>query len=303
MGVSTGIDCLPVVSGVVDCHYASNPYIEIQSDNYNPDRCLYDKLTAEMINTWGWTTMYFQTTSDISYDPIFQEDPTKRMIRKFGFRMYYQLPTRARQYTKWGIELTESVVGIVPKETFKISVGSYDETKWWETMNLTEEEVTAMGVLKQTKPKIGDLVYLKDNDTYYEVVDVDDRQGDNELNFGHATVWYIYMKVMKDEHVSYISEDVKDTINDGSEGIIPIKVADTETQAAQNLNDFFDVKKPSIEEWEARKIAFEDVDITTPVPPVEQSKPFTPYYVDELRKVNGKNQQTEEEYLKEIGWY
>lgn len=303
MGVSTGLNCLPVVSGAVDCHYTSNPYINIQGNCYNDDRCLYDKLTAEMINTFGWDIVYFQTTSDIKYDPIFQEDPTKRMIRKFSFRLFYQLPTRARQYTKWGIELTESVIGTVSKESFKINIGTYDTTtKWWENMGMTEEEVLSMGVLKQTKPKIGDLIYLKDNDTYYEVVDVDDRQGENELNFGHAPVWYIYLKVMKDDHLSYISETVKTTINDGEGGVIPIKVADSETQSGQNLNDFFDIKKPVSEEMELRKVAYEENDLTVPVPPVEQSKPFTPY-ADSLSKTNGKNQQTEDEYLKEIGWY
>ncbi len=292
-------NCPTGVSGFANCSYSSNSFINFGGDMYAPDRCLYDMVSSEAINTYGFIADYIQTTSDTNYDKVFKEDPTRRMIRKFEIRMKYDLPTRQRTYSKWGALLDDTVIGLVSKESFKYNIGYYETIKWWERLSITVEEVTKLGVKEQISPKAGDIIYFRDNDLYYEIVDFDDRQDGNEMNYGHSPVWYIYLKQLKDEHLSYVSEISKEELNNGIGNIIPVSSVDTTTETEMGLNDYFDIRYSSQAELSARSVEYEETDLI--VPPDETSKPFTPL-ADPLAKANGKFENTEEEYLKDIGW-
>lgn len=299
MPVTKG-DCPTGASGVPNCSYASNPYINFGGSQYSADRCLYDQLTAQGINMYGFTVDYIQVTSNVDYDPIFMEDPTKRMVRKFDIRMKYDLATRKRSYQKFGALLEDTITCIVSKESFKYAIGIYETVPWWQNRGLTQSEVEALGIYNQSVPKVGDVVYLRDNDTYYEIVDFDDRQGDGELNYGHAPAWYVYLKEMRDEHMSYISVQAKEEINTVASGMVPVSAGvDTTTQADMALYDFFDKRKAAQEEMVSRGVEF--VDTEMPTAPEDRSKPFTPA-TDPMAKTNGKDDKTEQEYLDEIGW-
>lgn len=292
-------DCPVVLSGTADCHYVSNPYINFGGAQYGADRCLIDRLTGEAVNTFGFDVDYIVTTFDGNYDPVFKEDPTKRMVRKFSTRMKYDLQSRTKSYAKFGLEIENVVTAIVSKESFKYSLGFYDSVKWWQNMGMTQQQVESLGLLNQSMPKAGDLCYFRDDDTYYEIVDVDDRQGEGELNYGYAPAWYVYLKVAKDEHLAYISTEARDSLNDGIGNTFPVSGVNTITQNDMAIQDFFDVRKKTQEELGQRGVEYVETELS--LPPDEQFKPFD-RATDALSKSNGKSDKTEEEYLSDIGW-
>lgn len=104
---------------------------------------------------------------------------------------------------------------------------------------------------------------------------------------------------MKDEHLSYVSEISKEELNNGIGNVIPVSSVDTTTEKEMGLNDYFDIRYSSQAELSARSVEYEETESV--VPPDETSKPFTPF-ADSLAKTNGKTENTEEEYLKDIGW-
>lgn len=131
-------------------------------DNYAAnDKNVASEVTIEGLDLFGITCVYYYVTHDIARDVVFGEDPIEYIARAFNFRGYVQaLPSNVRTYKLegiWGEDLLQMYVANVSFRYFS-TYGGYDRN--------TPEQY------EQIIPRIGDIIYIPANKTFYEIRDV-----------------------------------------------------------------------------------------------------------------------------------
>ena len=118
-------------------------------------------VTIEGVDLYGIPCVYYYVTHDIAYDVHYGEDQLECIARAFNFRGYIkQMPSSVRTYQLEGIWGEDLVEMYVANTAFR-----YFSTYGGEDRNTPE-------VYDQIIPRIGDIIYIPANKTFYEIRNV-----------------------------------------------------------------------------------------------------------------------------------
>lgn len=154
-----------------------------------------DGVTIQGLNLYGLKLVYYKVEHGPNrekysgYDRIFGEDTLELISRAFYFKGYMeQIPSNVKQYQIQGIWGQDVVTLYIARGSF-----SYYST-YGEADRNSPDVYPAM-----TTPCIGDIIYLPNNDMFYEVLDVKEYSE----AFGLAShTWTITMRVWKDKKLT-----------------------------------------------------------------------------------------------------
>lgn len=134
----------------------------LNNDCYGSEAALMASLTSEAYNKYGLSVYYFVKEHDTKFDPLLGEDQLENVKRRFALQVYAEnVPQLQKQYQLQGMIYTEIVEVQCTIQHFA-EASRYD----WKTENPTAYDSIV--------PKIGDLMYFKYSDLYYEVLNVKD---------------------------------------------------------------------------------------------------------------------------------
>ena len=134
----------------------------LNNDCYGSEAALMASLTSEAYNKYGLSVYYFVKEHDTKFDPLLGEDQLENIKRRFALQVYAEnVPQLQKQYQLQGMIYTEIVEVQCTIQHFA-EASRYD----WKTENPTAYDSIV--------PKIGDLMYFKYSDLYYEVLNVKD---------------------------------------------------------------------------------------------------------------------------------
>ena len=152
---------------------------------------LADGVSIQGLTLYGLKMIYYKVEHGpdrekySGYDRIYGEDELELISRSFYFKGYLeQIPPNVKQYQIQGIWGEDVVTIYLARGAF-----SYYSTYGGEDKN-APETYDAM-----TTPYIGDIIYLPNNETFYEILDVKEYSD----AFGLAShTWTITARVWKD---------------------------------------------------------------------------------------------------------
>jgi len=134
----------------------------LNNDCYGSEAALLASLTSEAYNKFGFEVYYFVKEHDTKFDPLYGEDQLENVKRRFALQVYTDnVPQLQKQYQLQGMIYTETVTVQCTIQHFA-EASKYD----WKTENPNAYDSIV--------PKIGDLMYFKYSDLYYEVINVKD---------------------------------------------------------------------------------------------------------------------------------
>lgn len=132
------------------------------NDCYGAEAALMASLTSEAYNKYGFSVFYFVKENDVKFDPLYGEDQLENVKRRFNLQVYADnVPMLQRDFMLQGMIYTEIIEVQCTIQHFA-EASRYD----WKTENPNAYESIV--------PKIGDLMYFKYSDLYYEVLNVKD---------------------------------------------------------------------------------------------------------------------------------
>lgn len=174
--------------------------------------------TTEAYGTFGLQVVYYKVSENLKRDKIFGEDQLQVVQRAFNIVMYTeQLPPNVRTYQLqgiWGEDVITCFVGITA-------------FKYWSTYGGKDRNTPK--VYDDFQPRIGDVVYLPQNKTFYEIRDVKYYQE----AFGLQSHTYtLTLKVYKDSKLTILNNSPTIPLED------PIwSVATKDFPEQYNIND------------------------------------------------------------------
>lgn len=173
--------------------------------------------TTDAYGTFGLQVVYYKVSENLVRDKIYGEDQLQVVQRAFNIVMYTeQLPPNVRTYQLqgiWGEDVITCYVGVTA-------------FKWWSTYGGKDRNTPK--VYEDFVPRIGDVVYLPQNKTFYEIRDVKYYQE----AFGLQSHTYtLTLKVYKDTKLTI---DKNETIGENDE-IWDVATRDFPEQ--YNIND------------------------------------------------------------------
>ena len=145
-------------------------------------------LIQDAYEKFGIICVYYRVTEDLLRDKLFGEDQLKYIQRSWYFNGYVeQLPPNVRSYQLQGI-WGEDVVRMFAS----IDAFNYYSTYGGKDKNTPE-------VYEEQPPSIGDIVYIKYSDTYYEIVNVKPfAEGTTFLST--PMTWFFHLRVWHNNH-------------------------------------------------------------------------------------------------------
>ena len=120
-----------------------------------------DDVTLDAYGLYGIKCTYYHVSEDLNRDKLYGEDQLREIERSWYFMGYVQqLPPNVRTYQLQGIwgEDTVTVYASINAFDYFSTYGGYDKN--------TPE------VYNECPAKIGDIIYINPNDTFYRIVDV-----------------------------------------------------------------------------------------------------------------------------------
>lgn len=159
--VNTNITAYPWLCSTMPKHddyscYSSAGNIVTEDESNN-----VEAFTTESYGTFGLQAVYYKVSENLKRDKIFGEDQLQSIERAFNFMMYTeQLPPNVRSYHIQGIWGEDVLTVFVGRTAFK----------YWSTYGGSDRNTPQ--VYDDFEPRIGDVVYLPQNDTFYEIRDV-----------------------------------------------------------------------------------------------------------------------------------
>ena len=161
--------------------------------------------TTEAFGTFGLKFTYYKVSLDTERDKLYAEDQLQKIERAFYFIGYLdQIPPNV---------LTYQLQGIWGEDVVTVNVGRA-AFQYWSTYGGKDRNTPKLhGAFE---PRIGDVVYLEPNDTFYEIYDVKYYQN----AFGLKSQTYtLTLRVYKDCKYSISTNeetlsDIKDPIYD-----------------------------------------------------------------------------------------
>lgn len=164
---------------------------------YTNEKTLYDKFMTECYNEHGVTSEYYIVTHDTSYDPIWGEDQNRRLVRKFDFQGFFELPSRDRTWSQFGIEVMDIFVVQVSKRHFEYASRLSGST-FSSANNFSDWGGHPVPLYDSYRPKIGDIIRNKYDGMFYEIIQIEDNQ-DEFLQISHQ--WDLTVKIFRDNHL------------------------------------------------------------------------------------------------------
>jgi len=158
------------------------------SDPYANERDLFSLWVTESINKFGVAMTYYVVDFDVNYDKLQGEDPTRKILRSFGFMGMYSLDQAAESklWSRFGIEGLDDITCHVSKKHFDV-VSQYgmdkDNSIQYPTYN----------------PRIGDFVRSVYNNGLMEITDVKEETGLYLQSKQH--VWSLTLKAWRNEQL------------------------------------------------------------------------------------------------------
>lgn len=183
------------------------------------DKTNADSYTTEAYGTYGLKFVYYKVSQNLNRDRVFGEDQLQVIERAFNFMGYTEsIPPNVRTY---------HLEGIYGEDLLQVKVG-VPAFKYWSTYG--GEDRNTPEIYDDFIPRIGDIVYLEPNDTFYEIRDV---KFYNEA-FGLASHTYdITLKVYKDTKMTI--DNKNPTLSDRNDPIY--KVASWDFPETTEIDD------------------------------------------------------------------
>lgn len=131
----------------------------INNECYAAEAALIASLTSEAYNKYGFEVDYFIKQISTQRDKLSGDDPLENVERRFKLHVYTEnVPQLSKEYQLQGPIFTEVI-------TVQCTIMHWDES-------CTLDYNTNESVWDSVVPKIGDLMYFKWCDLFYEVVNV-----------------------------------------------------------------------------------------------------------------------------------
>ena len=197
-----------------DCYNDNTVNMVTEDEGY-----MDEGLTTDAYGTYGLQVVYYKVAENLVRDKILGEDQLQVIERAFNIVMYTeQLPPNVRTYQLqgiWGEDVLTCYVGVTA-------------FKWWSTYG--EKDRNTPKVYDDFIPRIGDIVYLPQNETFYEIRDVKFYQE----AFGLMSHTYtLTLKVYKDNKMTI--DNHNPTLSDPTDPIYDVATRDFPEQ--YNTND------------------------------------------------------------------
>ena len=170
--------------GVSSCFTFVNGPFNTLNSCYDNEKKLADQLTSEALDNAGVACDWYQIDYSLYNERIFGEDNDRRVRKVFKVKLYFELPSDNRQYTKFGIEALD---------IFQAHIG---KTAW--------DFYAKKADLEGYQPKYGDVFRPHYSGIFYEVVDVKDTD-QQFLNTQHS--WILTAKVWENPMLHEYNEN------------------------------------------------------------------------------------------------
>lgn len=168
----------------------------INNECYAAEVALMSSLASEAYNKFGFEVEYFIKEQDTRFDPLFGEDQLENIKRRFKLNVYAEnVPQLQKQYQIQGMIFTEII-------TVTCTIAHFDEASKYDWTTDTE-------LYESTVPKIGDLMYFKYSDLYYEVLNV--KTHAEGTNFLSSPINYTFnLRVWRNAHENVDEKNYND---------------------------------------------------------------------------------------------
>ena len=189
--VETVAEDVERVFAISSCLSFMNGYFNTNSSCYDTEKKMVSQMTSESLDMAGEVCDWYQTDYSLYNERVFGEDNDRRVRKVFRVKLYFELPSDNRLYTKFGIEGTDN---------FQVHIG---KTAW----NFYAKKADLEGY----QPKYGDVFRPHYSGIFYEVVDVKDTDS-QFLNTQHS--WIMIARVWENPMLKGyddVGEEVKET--------------------------------------------------------------------------------------------
>ncbi len=249
-------------------HYNDNPVTKMPNghlykgqEKYNKESHLYDLLSTEKTMLHGIVLEYYVTTYDRTANPLFGEDSNRRVIRKFDVMAdIIDLPQHDNTIDIFGI-------GVLNVGELKIPMRHFYYASQKASGIADDQLGTDQGFLvdmsktyASTSPKISDVIKLKSDNVFYEIVYVDDKE--TFLQRRHE--WVIKFRKFRDDQMTVSDEEgQKELMSDlsavsdrrGDEELFDVKSFLLNNRTKTHYNDNEEIEKPELDDaWGSKSI-------------------------------------------------
>lgn len=140
--------------------WTKEKYFDSQNnDCYAAEAALMSSLTSEAYSNFGLEVEYYIKDINTKRDRLYGEDPLENVVRRFVLKMYADsVPTMQKTYTLQGMEYQEIL-------TCQCTIQHFMEASQLDYMS-------RQAMYNAEVPKIGDIVYVKYSEMFYEVINV-----------------------------------------------------------------------------------------------------------------------------------
>ena len=177
-----------------DINYNSEYFHFQKNTEYNKDRELFKVLMCENFNIYGTNCIYYPITFDTDYDKLFGEDNNRSIIRKFEIKTYFSLPKEEENYSVFGIEGLDVFDMYISKKHFDVASKLHVDANLFPSVSASLKDI-----YPSDRPNVGDIIYTKYNNKYYEILDVGE---EDEMFLQYKHSWTLRVKEAKNEHLS-----------------------------------------------------------------------------------------------------
>lgn len=187
-----------------DWSSATNRWFDPDSSCSKAETYLVSELTSEAYNLAGMECQYYMYRFDTSKDPIFGEDPTREIIRRFVFTVYSSnLPTFQKNY---------EIQGMIYEEMFTVqaTIAHFKEASRY---SYNPNVKLRLPVYQSIEPAIGDLIYFDKINIYYEIINVKKFATDSTFLTTPITYEFI-LRVWRNDQQDTNPEDKNDKMED-----------------------------------------------------------------------------------------
>lgn len=153
---------------------------------YANEAALMSSLTSEAYNMYGFEIDYYIKQISTKRDRLLGEDPLENIVRRFRLSIYTpDIPNLQKQY---------QLQGMLYEEVFEVqaTIAHFSEASQYD-YNRTKIQYEIY------KPKIGDIMYFKYCDKYYEVINVKEFK-DGSAFLGTPITYNFTLRIWKNNH-------------------------------------------------------------------------------------------------------
>jgi hypothetical protein len=161
-------------------------------DGTDPNSCyaneaaMMSSFTSEAYNMFGFEVDYYVKQISTKRDRLFGEDPLQNIVRRFRLSVYAEkIPNLQKKYQLQGM-LYEELIEV------QATIAHFNEASQYDYDRTSIE-------YEMYKPKIGDLMYFKFNDKYYEIINVK-AFGEGTAFLGTPITYTFTLRIWKNNH-------------------------------------------------------------------------------------------------------